>query len=361
MKNVLVTGGAGFIGANFVRYLLETENETKIINLDLLTYAGSLENLKDLPHPDRHTFIQGDICDLELVSDIFRRYAIDTVVHFAAETHVDRSIIGPAQFIQTNVIGTFTLLESARSYWLVDKPLLLEAVRFHHVSTDEVYGSLMPDEPAFSERTPYAPNSPYAASKASSDHLVRSYYHTYGLPITISNCSNNYGPRQYPEKLIPLMILNALQGEPLPVYGDGQQIRDWLYAEDHCEAIWKILRDGRPGETYNIGGNNQPTNLVVIHTLCDILDECRPASPFIPHKNLIRYVKDRPGHDRRYAMDTTKIKRELGWQPQQSLETGLLKTVEWYLDNPEWVATIHKRGDYETWVERNYRQRMEAQ
>jgi dTDP-glucose 4,6-dehydratase len=360
MKNVLVTGGAGFIGANFVRYLLETENETKIINLDLLTYAGSLENLKDLPDPDRYTFIQGDICDLELVSDIFRRYAIDTVVHFAAETHVDRSIIGPAQFIQTNVIGTFTLLESARSYWLVDKPLPLETVRFHHVSTDEVFGSLAPDEPAFSERTQYAPNSPYAASKASSDHLVRSYYHTYGLPITISNCSNNYGPRQYPEKLIPLMILNALQGEPLPVYGDGQQIRDWLYVEDHCEAIWKVLRDGRRGETYNIGGNNQPTNLAVIRTLCDILDEHRPASPHAPHKNLIHLVKDRPGHDRRYAMDTTKIKRELGWQPRQSLETGLLKTVEWYLDHPEWVATIHKRGDYETWVERNYRQRMEA-
>jgi dTDP-glucose 4,6-dehydratase len=361
MKTVLVTGGAGFIGANFVCFLLKTEPKVNIINLDLLTYAGSLENLKDLPGSDRYTFIQGDICDFRQVNGIFKRFPIDTVVHFAAETHVDRSILGPAKFIKTNVMGTFTLLEAARLSWLSNKTLPALETRFHHISTDEVYGSLKPEEPAFSEQTPYAPNSPYAASKASSDHLVRAYSHTYGLPATITNCSNNYGPYQYPEKLIPLMILNALEGKPLPVYGDGQQIRDWLYVEDHCEAIWKVLRDGKPGETYNIGGNNQPTNLVVLNTLCDILDECRPSSLYVPHRDLIQFVKDRPGHDRRYAMDTSKIERELGWQPKQSLETGLLKTVKWYLDHPDWVEVIRSRGDYEYWMQQNYEQRIDIE
>ncbi|HEX9029947.1 MAG TPA: dTDP-glucose 4,6-dehydratase, partial [Anaerolineales bacterium] len=324
MQNVLVTGGAGFIGSNFVRYLLAAEPEVHVFNLDALTYAGSLENLSDLPDPDRHTFIQGNICNRELVDDLLHRHQIDTIAHFAAETHVDRSILGPGQFIQTNIVGTFTLLDAARQFWLAEKAVPAETARFHHVSTDEVFGSLKPGDPAWTEATPYAPNSPYAASKAASDHLVRSYGHTYGLPITITNCSNNYGPYQFPEKLIPLMIMNGLEGRPLPVYGDGQQIRDWLYVEDHCEAIWKVLRAGKNGETYNIGGGNQPANLVVIHTLCDILDECRPDSPFAPHEKLIRYVADRPGHDRRYAMDITKIQGELGWKPKQSLQSGLL-------------------------------------
>lgn len=387
MKTVLVTGGAGFIGANFVRFLLKAESAVNVINLDALTYAGSLENLKDLPESDRYTFIQGDICDFGQVNGIFQRYPIDTVVHFAAETHVDRSILGPAQFIQTNIMGTFTLLEVSRLYWLrrwphdssiahgrsaspeqvrgksawlVNKTLPVDKARFHHVSTDEVYGSLRPDEPAFSEQSPYAPNSPYAASKASSDHLVRAYGHTYGLPVTITNCSNNYGPYQFPEKLVPLVILNALEGKPLPVYGDGQQIRDWLYVEDHCEAILRVLFKGKVGETYNIGGNNQPTNLEVIQTVCTILDERRPSSPYVPHNQLIHYVNDRPGHDRRYAMDTSKIKRELGWQPRHSLNAGLAKTVAWYLDHPEWVEAIRKRGDYQTWIKQNYEQRGES-
>src|SRR3990172_7117290 len=275
MLNVLITGGAGFIGSNFVRYLLQREPRVNIVNLDALTYAGSQENLVDLPDPERHTFVQGDIGDRELVRDIFRMHSIDTVVHFAAETHVDRSILDPQPFIQTNIVGTYTLLEAARLSWQVENSLPAAMVRFHHISTDEVFGTLSKDDPAFSETTPYAPNSPYAASKASSDHLVRAYQHTFQLPVTISNCSNNYGPYQFPEKLIPLMILNALQGQSLPVYGDGQQIRDWLYVEDHCEAIHTILQSGIPGETYNIGGGNQPVNLTVVRTLCEILDELR--------------------------------------------------------------------------------------
>ncbi|HEX7972945.1 MAG TPA: dTDP-glucose 4,6-dehydratase [Anaerolineales bacterium] len=360
MQNVLVTGGAGFIGSNFVRYLLAAEPKVHIYNLDALTYAGSLENLNDLPDPSRHTFIPGNICDRELVDALLHRHQIDTIAHFAAETHVDRSILGPGQFIQTNIVGTFTLLDAARQFWLVEKGIPVQAARFHHVSTDEVFGSLKPGDPAWTEATPYAPNSPYAASKAASDHLVRAYGHTYGLPVTITNCSNNYGPYQFPEKLIPLMIMNALAGRPLPVYGDGQQVRDWLYVQDHCEAIWTVLRKGRNGETYNIGGGNQPANLVVIHTLCDILDECLPDSPYTPHEKLIQYVTDRPGHDRRYAMDITKIQGELGWQPSQSLQSGLLKTVEWYLAHPEWIEAVHKQQDYQSWLEKNYHQRGEV-
>jgi dTDP-glucose 4,6-dehydratase len=357
MKNILVTGGAGFIGSNFVRYILKKEDDLEIINLDALTYAGSLENLKDLPDQERHTFIEGNICDRDLIDDILKRYSIDTVVHFAAETHVDRSIIGPEQFIYSNIIGTYTLLEAVKQYWLVYKAIPESQVRFHHISTDEVYGSLGQDDPAFSETTPYAPNSPYSASKASSDHLVRSYGHTYGLPATITNCSNNYGPYQFPEKLIPLMILNALGGLPLPIYGDGQQIRDWLYVEDHCEAILKVLKAGIPGETYNIGGDNQPTNLKIVKTLCEIMDECLPGSGHVPHVDLIAFVNDRPGHDRRYAMDIAKIKEELGWQPRYTLESGILKTVEWYLNHPDWVDSIKKQANYQDWIVRNYEKR----
>ncbi len=357
MRSVLVTGGAGFIGSNFVHYLCDAEPDTTIVNLDTLTYAGNLANLKGLPPAAKHEFVHGDICDADLVNDLFRRYAFDTVVHFAAETHVDRSIHGPAQFIQSNIIGTFTLLEAARQSWLVDRAVPVEKARFHHVSTDEVFGTLRPDDPPFAETTPYAPNSPYSASKASSDHLVRSYFHTYNMPVTITNCSNNYGPYQFPEKLIPLIILNAVAGKPLPVYGDGQQIRDWLYVEDHCEAIWQVVCRGRLGETYNIGGDNQPANLTIIRTICGILDELAPAQDGQPHESLIQFVQDRPGHDRRYAMDIRKINRELGWKPKQSLETGLLNTVKWYLDHPEWVKTVQAREDYSGWIEKNYANR----
>jgi dTDP-glucose 4,6-dehydratase len=354
MHNVLVTGGAGFIGSNFVHYLLREAPGVHIYNLDALTYAGSLENLKNLPDPARHTFVEGDIRDRALVDRLLRDGRVSTVVHFAAETHVDRSILGPEQFTQTNVVGTQTLLEAARQAWLVEKLLPLEMVRFHHVSTDEVFGSLRPGEPAWTEETPYAPNSPYAASKAASDHLVRAYGHTYGLPYSITNCSNNYGPRQFPEKLIPLMILNALTGQPLPVYGDGQQIRDWLYVQDHCEAIWAVIGRAGPGRTYNIGGGNQPANLTVVRTLCEICDELLPESPHAPHAELISYVADRPGHDRRYAMDITRIHQELGWSPRQSLESGLMETVAWYLSHPEWIEAIRKQQDYQAWLAQNY-------
>lgn len=353
MENVLVTGGAGFIGANFVRYLLVNDSDVHVIVLDALTYAGNKENLANLPKMGQHTFIEGDIRDEQLVVKIFEQHRIDTVVHFAAESHVDRSILGPAAFVQTNIVGTFVLLETARNQWDGD----FDGKRFHHVSTDEVFGSLAPDDPAFSEKTPYDPRSPYSASKASSDHLVRAYAHTYGLPITITNCTNNYGPYQYPEKLIPVIITNCLQGKPIPVYGDGKQVRDWLYVDDHCEAIYKVLTKGREGETYNIGGNNQPANLEIIHELCRILDDRLPESPFVPHKNLITFVTDRPGHDRRYAMNITKINKELGWAPKESLATGLEKTVDWYLAHLDWVDNIRNETVYADWMDKNYKQR----
>ena len=355
MKRVRVTGGAGFIGSNFVHYLLGADAQVQIVNLDVLTYAGRLENLEGLP--GRHKFVKGDVCDLALVSDLLRSEQVDTIVHFAAESHVDRSIAGPEPFVRTNIVGTFTMLEAARQVWLVEAGLPRESLRFHHISTDEVFGSLEPGEPAFSEATPYAPRSPYAASKAGSDHLVRAYAHTYGLPVTISNCSNNYGPRQFPEKLIPLMILNALEGKPLPVYGDGRQIRDWLFVTDHCQAIHRILVDGRPGETYNVGGDNQPDNLTVVRTICDLLDELRPGGANRSHHELISFVADRPGHDRRYAMDIGKIRGELSWRPRYSLTDGLRATVEWYLAHQAWVADVRKGADYRQWLEKNYQNR----
>ncbi len=358
MKNMLVTGGAGFIGANFVRYTLQTNPQARVVDLDLLTYAGSLENLRDLPDPSRHVFVQGDICDRELVERLMKDYAIDAIVHFAAETHVDRSIVGPAAFIQTNAVGTFTLLEAARKVWLDEKFLPIEQVRFHHISTDEVFGSLSPDEPPFSETTPYAPRSPYAASKAASDHLARAYSHTYGLPLTITNCSNNYGPYQFPEKFLPLMITNALEWKSLPVYGDGMQIRDWLHVEDHCEAIHRVLRDGQVGETYLIGGDNQTHNIDLLHTLCEIMDEVHPASD--SYSTLIRFVPDRPGHDRRYAINPSKIRAELGWSPRRNLRDGLLETVRWYLDHPEWIQAIRSQGNYQDWIEQNYAKRARS-
>jgi dTDP-glucose 4,6-dehydratase len=359
MQHVLVTGGAGFIGSNFVHYLLRSEPEVQIFTLDALTYAGSMENLKDLPDPNRNVFVHGSITDRELVDHIFAEYKIDTVVHFAAETHVDRSILDPGAFVQTNVIGTYTLLEAARKAWLVDKTVPLETVRFHHVSTDEVFGTLSKADPPFREETAYQPRSPYAASKASSDHFVHAYSTTYSLPISISNCSNNYGPRQFPEKLIPLMILNAMSGKPLPIYGDGMQIRDWLYVDDHCEALWKVVTQGRLGETYCVGGDNQPPNLEIVHTICQILDELLPDSPFTPHKQLMRFVPDRPGHDRRYDIDISKIQAELGWQPRHDLQQGLRATVQWYLEHPEWVAAITQQSDYDGWMQKNYANRKD--
>ena len=350
MKNILITGGAGFIGSNFIRYLLKKEPDVQIVNLDILAYAGSLENLKNLPDVERHTFVQGDICDADLVNKLMQEHKIDTIVHFAAESHVDRSILGPAPFVQTNVFGTLTLLEAAKQAWGQER-----SGHFHHISTDEVFGSLALDEPDFTESTPYDPRSPYSASKASSDHLVRSYFHTYALPVTVTNCSNNYGPYQFPEKLIPLMILNATQGKPLPIYGDGLQIRDWLHVEDHCEAIYLVLKGGKMGETYNVGGGNQPTNLDLVNWICSILDSIHPAA--IPYSSLISYVRDRPGHDRRYAVDSSKIKAELDWAPRHSLEEGLLDTVKWYLDNMDWVETILKEKDYQAWLDKNYEER----
>jgi dTDP-glucose 4,6-dehydratase len=354
MKRVLVTGGAGFIGSNFVRHLLAVDPEVRIIDLDALTYAGDLENLEGLPDPARHEFLRGDICDRELVEGLLRRHAIDTIVHFAAETHVDRSIEGPNDFLRTNVLGTATLLEAARAAWLVDKIVPIGEARFHHISTDEVYGSLGEGAPPFSETTPFAPNSPYAASKAASDHLVKAYGHTYGLPFTITNCSNNYGPRQHPEKLIPLTIVNALQGSPLPLYGDGLNVRDWLYVDDHCEAIVAVLRRGQLGEVYHVGGGTMATNLDTVQRVCEILDGLRPMPSGQPHASLIRFVSDRPGHDRRYAMDTRKIERELGWKPQHALTRGLLVTVKWYLDHPGWVNRVRNNPAYQSWLERNY-------
>ena len=356
MKNVLITGGAGFIGSNFIYYLHSQDKNINIFNLDLLTYAGNAENLSDI-HSTNYHFVKGDICDHDLVANLFRQYDIDTVVHFAAESHVDRSIANPLRFMQTNIIGTATLLECALHYWENKKSLNPELCRFHHISTDEVYGSLNKGDPPFSEKTPYAPNSPYAASKAASDHIVRSYYHTFKLPITITNCSNNYGPYQYPEKLIPLIIQNALQGKQLPIYGDGKQIRDWLYVEDHCEAIYQVIEKGTAGETFNVGGNNQPYNIDIVKTICKILDDQLPHSAHRPHAQLIQYVADRPGHDRRYAMDISKIQKQLGWEPRESLESGLLKTVGWYLEHPNWINAILNRTEYQEWIKANYKSR----
>lgn len=357
LKNVLVTGGAGFIGSNFVHYLLSEEPGLRVVNLDGLTYAGSLENLVGLPDPGRHTFVEGDIGDRELIERLLREHSIDTVVHFAAESHVDRSIHGPAPFVDTNVKGTFALLEAARRVWLEDGHQDANGLRFLHVSTDEVYGSLSPDGPAFRETDRYRPSSPYAASKAAADHLARAYEHTYGLPVSITNSSNNYGPRQFPEKLIPLMLLNALEGEPLPIYKDGSQIRDWLYVEDHCRALLVVLNQGAVGETYHIAGDNQPTNLEVVQRLCALLDELVPESPYRPHAELIEFVADRPGHDHRYALDITKITQDLGWRPREDLDGGLRRTIRWYLEHPDWVTAVQQRPSYQEWLRHNYAER----
>ena len=357
MKKILVTGGAGFIGANFIHYTLSQRQNISIINLDALTYSGNLDNLRDIQDSPNYHFIKGDICNSEAISCLFQQTHFDAVFHFAAETHVDRSIKGPMPFVQTNVVGTANLLKQSLNYWEKLPAQEKETFRFLHVSTDEVFGSLEKDDPAFSETTPYAPNSPYAASKAASDHLVRSFYHTYQFPALVTNCSNNYGPYQFPEKLIPLIILNAVSGKDLPIYGDGQQIRDWLFVDDHCRALWTVMEKGKIGETYNIGGNNQPPNLEIVNTICAILDDLLPESEFKPHNQLIRFVQDRPGHDRRYAMNIDKIKNELGWQPEEDLQTGLRKTVKWYLDNSGWIEkTIHKM-DFQEWVKVNYTKR----
>jgi dTDP-glucose 4,6-dehydratase len=352
MENtILVTGGAGFIGSNFILRWIQHE-EAAVVNLDKLTYAGNPQNLTAVADNSRYEFVQGDIANRELIASILDRRKPGAIVHFAAESHVDRSILGPDDFIRTNIDGTFALLEATRGYWSNLSEAAKEDFRFLHVSTDEVYGSLGPDDPPFSETTPYAPNSPYAASKAASDHLVRAYHHTYGLPTLTTNCSNNYGRFQFPEKLIPLMILNALNGKPLPVYGDGLNVRDWLYVEDHCQAIATVLKYGRRGETYNVGGWNEKRNIDIVHSICDIVDEIaglRGSS----RRSLVTFVKDRPGHDRRYAMDARKIERELGWRPTETFETGIRKTVRWYLENEEWVRSV-TTGNYRKWIETQY-------
>lgn len=329
-KAMLVTGGAGFIGANYVRHVLAALPDLRVVTLDKLTYAGSLENLQDLPHGARHTFVQGDICDAEQVARVLAEHQVDCIVHFAAESHVDRSISGPAAFIDTNVVGTFTLLEAARRAWFTASGSLAGACRFHHVSTDEVFGTLGPDAPAFREDMPYCPNSPYSASKAGSDHLVRAYHHTYGLPVVTTHCSNNYGPRQHSEKLIPTVIRTCRLGQPIPVYGDGSNIRDWLYVDDHCAALLTVLRYARSGETFNIGGRQEHNNLDIVHRLCALMDEYAPRTQG-PHAQLIRFVTDRPGHDWRYAIDQRKLETTLGWSPSVDFDTGLRRTVQWYL------------------------------
>ncbi len=349
---ILVTGGAGFIGSNFVLDWLAAADEP-VINLDALTYAGNLENLASLQGNPRHVFVHGDIGDFALVAGLLAQHQPRAIVNFAAESHVDRSIHGPEDFVQTNIVGTFRLLEAVRAYWGGLDVADQAAFRFLHVSTDEVYGSLAKDDPPFSETHRYEPNSPYSASKAASDHLVRAYHHTYGLPVLTTNCSNNYGPYHFPEKLIPLVIHNALAGKPLPIYGDGQQVRDWLYVTDHCSAIRRVLAGGRPGETYNVGGWNEKPNLDVVHTLCAILDELSPRTDGQPYRAQITYVTDRPGHDRRYAIDAGKIERELGWKPAETFETGICKTVQWYLDNQAWVGNVTS-GAYRDWVGKQY-------
>ncbi len=354
-KYILVTGGAGFIGANFVLDWLGKESAA-IVNLDKLTYAGNLGSLQSVGNDPRHVFVHGDICDSGLVTGLLEKYQPSAMVHFAAESHVDRSIHGPEDFVQTNVVGTFRLLEAATEYFSKLPAGEREVFRFLHVSTDEVYGSLEPGDPAFSESSPYAPNSPYSASKAASDHLARAYFHTYGLPVVTTNCSNNYGPYQFPEKLIPVVILNALAGKPLPVYGDGMQVRDWLYVRDHCSAVRAALHKGRPGETYNVGGNSEKPNLEVVRAICRILDKLRPAQDGRPYERLISHVGDRPGHDRRYAIDSRKIRSEIGWNSAETFDSGIRKTVAWYLDNPDWIAEVTS-GEYRKWIERNYSRR----
>jgi dTDP-glucose 4,6-dehydratase len=355
-KTILVTGGAGFIGANFVLGWAEAVG-SPVLNLDLLTYAGNPASLDALRNDSRHQLVRGDICDAALVGTLLREHSPRAIVHFAAESHVDRSIVAPDAFIRTNIQGTFTLLEEAKKYWSGLDDEAKRKFRFLHVSTDEVYGTLGAADPAFSETTAFAPNSPYAASKAGSDHLVRAYHHTFGLPVLTTNCSNNYGPFQFPEKLIPLMILNALEGKPLPVYGDGGNVRDWLFVKDHCAAIRAVLERGRVGETYNVGGNSERKNLDVVTTICDLVDEMQPDGPAGSRRKLITFVKDRPGHDRRYAIDASKIARELDWQPAEKFESGLRRTVRWYLENPEWVENV-RTGNYLQWIEQNYGERL---
>lgn len=350
---ILITGGAGFIGSNFVLDWFDSSNEP-IINLDLLTYAGNLENLSSIGDDVRHVFVHGNIGDQDLVTKLLYQYQPRAVVNFAAESHVDRSIHGPQDFIETNVVGTFHLLESVRAYWEGLSAESRANFRFLHVSTDEVYGSLTRDDPAFTEHNKYQPNSPYSASKAASDHLVRAYHHTYGLPVLTTNCSNNYGPYHFPEKLIPLMIVNALAGKPLPVYGDGQQVRDWLYVKDHCSAIRRVLEAGKIGEVYNVGGWNEMPNIQIVERICCLLDDLQPRDDGKSYREQITYVTDRPGHDRRYAIDATKIEQELGWRPQETFETGIRKTVAWYLDNQGWVKNVIS-GEYRQWIEKHYR------
>jgi dTDP-glucose 4,6-dehydratase len=350
--SILVTGGAGFIGSNFVLDWFKHHDET-IINLDKLTYAGNLENLQDLEDDERHLFVYGDIGDKNMIAGLLAEHQPRAIVNFAAESHVDRSIHGPEDFIHTNIVGTFHLLETTRNYWNELPDEKKADFRFLHVSTDEVYGSLNKDDPAFSETNRYEPNSPYSASKAASDHLVRAYHHTYGLPVLTTNCSNNYGPYHFPEKLIPLVIHNALGGKALPIYGDGQQIRDWLYVQDHCSAIRRVLVAGKTGETYNIGGWNEKANLDVVHTVCDILDELQPRPDGISYRAQITFVKDRPGHDRRYAIDATKLESDLGWKPDETFESGIRKTIQWYLDNQGWVHNVTS-GAYREWITKQY-------
>jgi dTDP-glucose 4,6-dehydratase len=352
MSSILVTGGAGFIGSNFVLDWIALEKDS-VVNLDKLTYAGNLQNLSSIESNPRHTFVRGDIGDYDLVSKLLAEHRPRAIVNFAAESHVDRSIHGPGEFIQTNIVGTFNLLEATRGHWNVLDEAARKSFRFLHVSTDEVYGSLKPTDPAFTETKQYEPNSPYSASKAASDHLVRAYHHTYGLPVLTTNCSNNYGPYHFPEKLIPLVIHNALAGKPLPIYGDGQQVRDWLYVKDHASAIRRVLEAGGVGETYNVGGWNEKPNLNVVHTLCAILDELSPRLDGKSYKEQITYVTDRPGHDRRYAIDASKINRDLGWKPAETFETGIRKTVQWYLDHQVWVSNVTS-GAYKDWVDQQY-------
>jgi len=350
---ILVTGGAGFIGGNFVLDWLKDSKAEGIVNLDKLTYAGNLATIDSLKNDPRHVFMHGDIGDRELVATLLKEHQPRAIVNFAAESHVDRSIHGPAEFVQTNIVGTFNLLECAREYWSGLAQDKKNNFRFHHVSTDEVYGSLSATAPAFTEAHPYEPNSPYSASKAASDHLVRAWFHTYGFPVVTTNCSNNYGPYHFPEKLIPLVILNALNNKPLPIYGDGQQVRDWLYVGDHCSAIREVLAKGRLGETYNIGGWNEKANIDVVKTICQILDELKPRADGKTYAEQITFVKDRPGHDRRYAIDASKIKLELGWRPAETFDSGIKKTVQWYLDNPAWVEGVVS-GSYRDWLQKQY-------